>query len=256
MVNTLTETITVRGTDYPFLSGEQAIDPATKIIWSLLKIASTEAYESALETRDPVGAWQKVSAETRSSDRDSAFLFALNLDLEIEPNPAKNPRVALENNLRKLIPELPTGLGATELIEFINAVLPQEKGLPKEEEPSQESEGLGAPPEKKTRRKKGFGEKVEVATVDPELPTLEAIAGREVSPEELANVKFEGKTIDDVAETSMIGISDEALAQLRPDLMTIEGQELQAALREQEAYRLNIVSIPVPPDSDELEDLL
>ena len=158
-MNTLTQTINVRGIEYPFISGETAIDPATKIIWSLLKISSTEAYESALETKDPVKAFQGLMAETRSSDRDAAFLFSLNLDPEIESNPAKNPRVALENNLRKLVPSLPTGLGATELIEFINAVLPQEAEAVKPQIQPQPQ------PEKKSRKKK------DDSAEKPELPT-------------------------------------------------------------------------------------
>jgi hypothetical protein len=236
----LTENITVRGIEYPFLSGEAAIDPATKIIWSLLKIASTEAYEAALETKDPVTSWQKLSTQTDTVERNSAFLFSLNLDPEIEPNAAKNPRVALENNLRKLIPSLPTGLGATELIEFINAVLPQE------------STGAEPQPKKKASKKKnGFGEKSE-----PELPTLEAIAGREISPEEIAAVKVEGKPLEDAIAAPLIPIPDAELAKLRPDLLTIEEQDLQAALAEQQANRLTVVSSPVPPDADELEDLI
>ena len=233
----LTEVITVRGVEYPFISGEAAIDPATKIIWSLLKISSTEAYESALTTKDPVKAFQSLMLETRSSDRDSAFLFSLNLDPEIEPDSAKNPRVALENNLRKLVPSLPTGLGATELIEFINAVLPQNAETVEEVQPKK----------KASKKKNGFGEKSE-----PELPTLEAIAGRAVSPEELAAVK-EGKSEE--GAIPLIQLSDTELAKLRPDLPTLEEQDLEAALAEQEANRLIIVSTPAPPDMDELEDL-
>ena len=228
-MNTLTETITVRGTEYPSISGETAIDPATKIIWSLLKIASTEAYEMALETRDPVTAWQKLSTETDTVERNSAFLFSLNLDPEIEPSAAKNPRVALENNLRKLIPSLPTGLGATELIEFINAVLPQEA----------------------SKKKNGFSEEPE-----PEVPTLEAIAGREISPEEIAAATVEGKPLEDAIAAPLIPIPDTELVKLRPDLMTIEEQDLQAALAEQMANRLTVVSTPAPLGSDELEDLI
>jgi hypothetical protein len=177
--------------------------------------------------------------ETRSSDRDSAFLFSLNLDIEIEPDPAKNPRVALENNLRKLIPSLPTSLGATELVEFINAVLPQNaEAVEVVEEPQ---------PKKKAGKKK---EKPE-----PGVPTLEAITGREISPEEIAAVKVDGKPIEEAIAAPLISIPDAELVKLRPDLLTIEEQDLQAALREQEANRLTVVSTPVPPDSDELEDL-
>ena len=248
----MTETITVRGIEYPFISGETAIDPATKIIWSLLKISSTEAYNSALATKDPVKAFQDLMLETRSSDRDSAFLFSLNLDIEIEPDPAKNPRVALENNLRKLIPSLPTSLGATELIEFINAVLPQnaeavevvEEPLPKEEKPEPEF------------TERSIMEGLAVVDSAPELPTLEAIAGREISPEEIAAVKVDGKPLEEAIAAPLISIPDAELVKLRPDLLTIEEQDLQAALREQEANRLTVVSTPAPPDSDELEDLI
>jgi hypothetical protein len=235
----MTGTINVRGIEYPFISGEAAIDPATKIIWSLLKISSTEAYESALTTKDPVKAFQDLMLETRSSDRDSAFLFSLNLDPEIEPDSSKNPRVALENNLRKLIPSLPTGLGATELIEFINAVLPQQE------------EAVEPQPKKKASKKKGFGEKPE-----PEVPTLEAIAGREISPEEIAAAKVDGKPLEEAIAAPLIAISDTELAKLRPDLPTLEEQDLKAALAEQEANRLTVVSVAVPPDADELEELL
>ena len=237
----MTKTITVRGVDYNIVSGEEAYDPAIKVLWSLLKIASTEHYQAALITKDPLSSWQEFSKGTRLADRDSIFLFELNLTPRIEPDSEKNSRVALEEDLRELVPDLPKGLGAKRLIEFINAVLPQE---------------AEAQPEKKSRKKKGFGEKVEPPAEEWGLPALESIAGREVSPEELANAKFDGKTLEDVADTSMIGISDEVLAQLRPDLMTIEEQENQAALREQESYRLNVVSKPVPPDADELEDLI
>lgn len=229
MENSLSNTITVRGVEYPFVSGDAAIDPATKIIWSLLKISSAKAYESALTTKDPVKAFQDLMVETQSSDRDSAFLFSLNLDPEIEPDPAKNPRVALENNLRKLIPTLPASLGATELIEFINAVLPQNTEAAVEE----------PQPEKKSRKKKGFGEKA------PEAPTLEDLTGQQVTPEEIAAVKTAEK---------LIAIPDEKLAELRPDLSTLEEQDYQAALVEQKANWLTVVSTPAPPDADELED--
>lgn len=225
----MSNTITVRGVEYPFVSGDAAIDPATKIIWSLLKISSAKAYESALTTKDPVKAFQDLMVETQSSDRDSAFLFSLNLDPEIEPDPAKNPRVALENNLRKLIPTLPASLGATELIEFINAVLPQNTEAAVEE----------PQPEKKSRKKKGFGEKT------PEAPTLEDLTGQQVTPEEIAAVKTAEK---------LIAIPDEKLAELRPDLSTLEEQDYQAALVEQKANWLTVVSTPAPPDADELED--
>jgi hypothetical protein len=228
--NTLTNTITVRGIEYPLVSGDAAIDPATKIIWSLLKMSSDKAYESALTTRDPLKAFQDLMVETQSSDRGSAFLFFLNLDPEIEPDPAKNPRIALENNLRKLIPTLPVNLGATELIEFINAVLPQNAETVVEE----------PQPEKKSRKKKGFSEKV------PEVPTLEDLTGQQVTPEELAAVKTAEK---------LIAIPDEKLTELRPDLLTIDEQELQRALAEQQANRLTVVSTPAPPDADELEEL-
>ena len=253
-MNTLTQTINVRGIEYPFISGETAIDPATKIVWSLLKIFSTEAYESALKTKDPVKTFQGLVAETHSAERDFSFLCCLNLDPEIESDPAKNPRVSLESSLRKLIPSLPTNLGARELMEFIYAVLPQEQ-KPSETEGSeiQEPEFLEAipQPEKKTRKKKnGFGEKTE-----PELPTLEAIAGREITPEEIASAKVEGKSLEDAIAAPLIPIPDSELAKLRPDLLTLEEQDLKAALAEQQANRLTVVSTPAPPDSDELEDL-
>lgn len=227
----MTNTITVRGIEYPLVSGDAAIDPATKIIWSLLKMSSDKAYESALTTKDPLKAFQDLMVETQSSDRGSAFLFFLNLDPEIEPDPAKNPRIALENNLRKLIPTLPANLGAIELIEFINAVLPQNAETVVEEPQS----------EKKPRKKKGFGEKV------PEVPTLEDLTGQQVTPEELAAVKTAEK---------LIVIPNEKLTELRPDLLTIDEQELQRALAEQQANRLTVVSTPAPPDADELEELI
>jgi ABC-type Fe3+-hydroxamate transport system substrate-binding protein len=96
-------------------------------------------------------------------------------------------------------------------------------------------------PEKKSRKKKGFSEKV------PEVPTLEDLTGQQVTPEELAAVKTAEK---------LIAIPDEKLTELRPDLLTIDEQELQRALAEQQANRLTVVSTPAPPDADELEELI
>ena len=112
---------------------------------------------------------------------------------------------------------LPTGLGATELIEFINAVLPQD------------AEAVKPQPEKKTRKKKD------------EAPIPEAI---------------EGKLLEEAIATPLIPLPDSELAKLRPDLLTLEDQDIRSALAEQEANRLTVVSVPAPPDSDELEDLV
>jgi hypothetical protein len=134
---------------------------------------------------------------------------------------------------------MPTGLGATELLEFIKAVLPQEGGVPETVEPQ--------PKKKAGKKKSGFAGKSE-----PEVPTLETIASRAVSPEEIAAVK-EGKSEE--GAVPLIQLSDTELAKLRPDLLTLEEQDYEAALVEQKANHLNVVSTPAPADTDELEDL-
>jgi hypothetical protein len=248
----LTNTITVRGVEYPFISGEAALDPATKIIWSLLKISSPKAYESALLTRDPVSAFQALNLGTDNSELSSLLLYSLNLDTEIESDPVKNPRVALEKNLRKLIPSLPEGLGATELIEFINAVLPDK------EEPTEVTPEMIAVAEYVEQLDEKLAQVIDLArnVVESEEPTLEEIVGREVSPEELTALEIEGKPLEDAIAAPLIPISDTELAKLGVDLVTIDEEAIQLALAEQRANRLTVVSSPAPTDIDELEDTL
>ncbi len=235
--------VVVREIEYETVDNQESIVFSLKFMWLFIELVDNELFKKAEEEKIPM----RVILEdviTKAQQNIDAYFGDL-----ISSLCRKGQAEEVGGYLRSLLPDLPESDDPLFLTETCFAYI---TALAKEgaDKASSASQSTPAPqPEKKPRKKKGgFGDK-------PEVPTLEAIAGREVTPEELAATKIEGKPLEEAIATPLIPISDEELVKLRPDLPTLEEQELQAALREQESYHLNIVSKSVPLDTDELEGL-
>lgn len=247
--NTLTK-FTVNDIEYQTVDTETSVVSSLSFLWSLIELTDNDAYLAAREKKTPL----RVSLDNliTSFQANQNLYFG---DL-ISNLCAKGQAKEFGDGLRSFVPSFPQDnndpLFLTQAAFAYLIALAQEGVAAITKEQETEPPAVEPPAEKKPRKKKGgFGEKVE-----PEIPALEAIAGRELTPEEIAAEKtLADKPLEEAIATPLIPISDEELAKLRPDLATIEDQDLQAALAEQAANRLTIVSIPAPLDLDELEEL-
>ena len=246
--------ITIREIEYSTIQTEQAMVASLRFLWLFVELVDNEAYKKAETEKMPMRIVLDDFIKKAQNDIGSLFVdLVSSLCREAQ---AKE----VEDYLRIFIPSLPEMNDPMVLTEacfaYITSIAKEgESNLIAEKEladkallPATENVQVA---KKSSKKKDGFGKKAE-----PELPTLEAIVSRETTPEDIAAVKVEGKLLEEAIATPLIPLPDSELAKLRPDLLTLEDQDIRSALAEQEANRLTVVSVPAPPDSDELEDLV
>lgn len=243
--------LVVREIEYETILNQESSIASIEFLWLFIELINNEAFQEAKVKRVPLRSiFEKLIASAQENINIYFGDLLSWLCLKDEGSPSRE----FIRLLHVVIPTLPENEDPVFLTEVAFAyitALAQEGVRIQEVQDSKGAKVGESQSEKKSRKKKGFGEKL------PEVSTLEDLTGREVSPDEIAAVKHtEGKPLEEAIAAPLISIPNEKLARLRPDLLTLEEQDLQAALAEQQANRLTVVSAPIPPDADELEDLI
>lgn len=223
--------------EYETVDTEKSLVSSLEFLWLFIELTDNTAYTEARLKRTPM---RVVLDNLVTSFQKNQNLYFGDL---VSGLCAKGQAEEFGDKLRSFIPSLPPNNDPLFLTQAAFAYI---LGLAQEGAAvlnSKQEENAVVEPQsgKKPRKKKGFGEKA------TEAPTLEDLTGREVSPDEIVAAKEDAK---------LISISDDKLAQVRPDLQTLDEQDYEAALAEQKANWLTVVSAPAPPDADQLEDAL